>query len=133
MAPHILIVDSHPSAAQVTRAGVTRVAPEASLAVEPDPEHGLLSVERWRPDVLIIDPPRHSGPTARLIRELKAGPHVAHVIVLASAPTPGLQREMQRLGVDVYLWKPAPLNAVLDALRAALKRLLEPDTPSAGM
>lgn len=115
---HILIVDSDPSAAHVTWAGVKRTIPEASLVVEPDAERGLLSMERQRPDVLIIDPSTHNGAAVRLIRELKAGTHMGHVMVLASAPSPTLERDMQRLGVDLYLQKPSPIAPMLEALRA---------------
>ena len=129
MAPHILIVDSHSSAAQVTRAGVRRAVPEATLAVEPDPERGLLSLECRRPDVLIIDPPRHNMAVTHLIRKLKAGSHESRVIVLAS--TPALRRELLQLGVDVYLQKPAPLALVLDSLRSALESIRTRLSPEA--
>src|SRR5689334_11335503 len=43
MVPHILIVDSDSSAAQVTRAVVVRALPEATVAVAPTFERALLS------------------------------------------------------------------------------------------
>lgn len=121
MKPYILIVDSDLSAAQVTWAGVKRAVPDASLAIEPTPERALLSLQHRRPDVLIIDPPCHTMATDRLIRELKEASPETPVIVLASAPSVSLQRDMRRLGVDVYLQKPSPLAPMLDALRSALE------------
>src|SRR3954447_11562788 len=115
MNPHILIVDSDASAARITRAGVVRVAPAATLVVETDAEGGLRSARNHPPDLLIIDPPRHSPLGTQLIRELKASP-AGHVIVLASAPTPALRRQMQVLGVDMYLEKPTLLAHLANAV-----------------
>jgi DNA-binding NarL/FixJ family response regulator len=123
MTPHILIVDSDKSAAHITRAGVERVALGATLAIEPDPERGLLSLERRRPNVLIVDPPRHTLAAGRLIQELKRVAPEAMVIVLASRPTPALWRDLQRLGADAYLAKPTSLAVLKETLPQALQTL----------
>lgn len=123
MAPHILIIDPDASAAQITRAGVERAIPEATLEVEPNADLGLLSIERHRPDVVIIDPPLHSLMTGRLIQSLKEIDPEAQVIVLASSPTPVLRRYLQHMGADVYLAKPAPLTTLIEAVRQAIEAI----------
>lgn len=134
MAPHILIIDADANAARVTSAGIRRVVPEATVVVATDTEAGWLSLQRQPPDVLVIDPPRHSLAGTRLIARLKVAHPEAHVIVLASASTPGLRRDLEQLGVHAYLEKPAllaRLNEVLGAvvqrwqLRASAHRLLD--------
>lgn len=123
MPPHILIIDSDASAAQITRAGVERIVPEATLAVEPDPEQGWLSVQRHCPDVMIIDPPQHPLTAGRLIQHLKLICPAAQVIVLASEPTPALRRTLQRSGADAYLAKPVPLAILMQAVHQAIETI----------
>lgn len=122
MVPHILIIDADANAARVTSAGITRVVPEATVVVETNTEAGWLSLQRQPPDVLVIDPPRHSLGGTRLIARLKAAHPEAHVIVLASASTPGLRRALERLGVHAYLEKPAPLARLNEVLGAVVQR-----------
>jgi DNA-binding NarL/FixJ family response regulator len=119
MAPHILIIEPDTSAAQITRAGVKRALPEATLVVEPTPERGRLSIQDRCPDLLIIDPPVHSLTTGRLIHDLKQACPEAQVIVLASAPTPTLRRQLQRLGADAYLAKPVTMPALMETIQRA--------------
>ncbi len=132
MALHVLIIDPDASAARITSAGVERVVPDAIVMVEPNPEQAWHSVQRHCPDVLIIDPPRHTMTTERLIQGLKRVCPAAQVIVLASAPTPTLRGTMQRLGVDAFLAKPAPLVVLMEALQHALHELQQrrPNAPS---
>lgn len=120
MSLHILIMDADPGAAQVTRAGVERALPGATLDVEADADHGWHSVQRHCPDALIIDPAPHNLASAWLIQALKSVNPDAPVIVLASAPTPSLRRTLHRVGVDVYLEKPVPLSILLSELQASL-------------
>ncbi|MCW5880038.1 MAG: response regulator [Anaerolineae bacterium] len=121
MSLHILILDADAVAAQVTEAGVRRALPEATRSGVSDVVAGGLSGEGGRPDALIIDPAPHNLASAWLIQAFKAENPDALVIVLASAPTPNLQRTLNRLGVDVYLEKPVSLPILLQALLASLR------------
>lgn len=125
MVPHILIVDPDASATRITRAGVERVVPEATVTVEPNPERAWRSIQRHCPDVLIIDPPPHTPATERLIQDLKRLSPLAQVIVLASTPTPTLRRTLQQVGADTYLAKPAPLAVLMEALQLAVQQFQE--------
>lgn len=123
--PHILIIDADASAAYITRACVQRVAPKAICTIESDAS-GRMYDARDPLDVVIVDPPYHSPAGIRLVRALKETHPKVHVIVLTSAPTPMLRRDMQLLGVDAYLEKPAPLAELVVALRTSLQRLDPP-------
>jgi DNA-binding NarL/FixJ family response regulator len=122
MNPHILIIDADASAAYITRMGVQRIAPEATCLIEQSTARDLSELG-IRPDVVIVDPPHHTLAGSRLIQNLKQAYPEAHVIVLASAPTPILRRDMHLLGVEAYLEKPAPLAELAVALRTSLQRL----------
>lgn len=134
MAPHILIIDPDVSAARITRAGVERAVPGATLVVEPNPEQGWFSIQRLRPDVVIIDPPSLSLVTERLIQSLKETYPETQVIVLASSPTPAQRRNLQRIGADIYLAKPAPLVTLIEAVHRAIEasRRHRPEEPLSG-
>ena len=118
MAHHVLIVDADASAAQVTAAGVMRALPDASLTIVPSPERGRGSLQCLQPDVLIVDPSPHTLAAMSLIRLAKAEYPACCVVVLTSAPRPALRRDLMRLGVDVYVEKPAPLELLMRQLRA---------------
>jgi CheY-like chemotaxis protein len=120
MIPDILIVDGDTGAAQVTRAVVARIIPEATLAVAATFEQAWRIIQSQRPDALIIDPSPQSREGARLIEQLKAAYPAACVIVVASMPTPALRRTMAGLGVDSYLEKPALLPLLRQELYALL-------------
>lgn len=117
MSPHVLILDADPSAAQVTRAGVARALPEATLDVEPTAERGWASAKAHQPDLVIVDPGTHNLGNLWLIQALRAANPHALIIVLASVSTPGLKRRLEKMGVDVYLEKPAPLTVLLAAVK----------------
>jgi DNA-binding response OmpR family regulator len=122
MSLHILIVDADRSAAQVTGAAVTRSLPAATVTVTTDPAHAWPRHQPESLDVLIIDPPSRRPAGTQLIRRAQAIWPGVLVIVLASAPTPALRRDLRALGVDVYLEKPTLLPVVLTAWHTALQR-----------
>lgn len=117
MPPHVLILDADPGAAQVTRAGVARALPDATLDVESTAERGWASAKAHQPDLVIVDPGAHNLGNLWLIQALRSAHPHALIIVLASVSTPGLKRRLESMGVDVYLEKPAPLTVLLAAVR----------------
>lgn len=119
MSMHILLVDGDDSATQVTAAVVQRSLPSATLRSEPTVQGAWASAQQTPPDALIIDPSPHGQAGLRLIQRCKELRPTLRVIVLASAPTPGLRARVQRLGVDLYLEKPATLAPLSETLKAA--------------
>lgn len=124
MTPHILIVESDVAAAQVTSAMLARAVPTAIVSVESNFEAARRSVQCHLPDVLIVDPVRHRLESIWLVQYLKTEHPDACVIVIASAPTPALRREMECLGVDAYLEKPELLSLQIQQLLAGLRPAL---------
>jgi DNA-binding NarL/FixJ family response regulator len=121
MAVHVLIVDADSSAAVVTSAIVKRIDPQASVVCELTPERAWLSLQQMPPDVLIIDP-ASQGPSGTLLIQICKEDHPSmRVVVLASLPTPGLRATVRRIGIDLYLEKPATLPKLVDKLGAALR------------
>jgi DNA-binding NarL/FixJ family response regulator len=118
MPPHILIVDADVSAAQITAAVVQHIAPAATVTVERTPARAWLSFQHRPPDVLIVDPAPQGPTDTLLIQLLKQERPQAHVIVVASEPTPALRRKLHDLTVEAYLEKPTPLAVLADHLRA---------------
>ena len=121
MIPHILIVESDVAAAQVTSAMLARAVPTAIVSVESDFAAARRSMQSHPPDVLIVDPVRHRPESIWLVQHLKMKHPDAHVIIIASTPTPALRREMEGLGVDAYLEKPELLSLQIQQLLAALR------------
>jgi DNA-binding NarL/FixJ family response regulator len=119
MAVHVLIIDADNSAAAVTSAIVKRIDPQANVVCE-TPEQAWLSLQQMLPDVLILDPAAQGPSGTLLIQMCKAEYPSMRVVVLASLPTPALRATVRRLGVDVYLEKPAPLPKLLEKLGAVL-------------
>jgi CheY-like chemotaxis protein len=120
MAPHILIVDANTSAAHVTRAVIARTLPDATVAVVPTLEAAKSQLQGQPQDMLILDPSPDTLADARFLQRLKEDLPAAHVMVLCSAPTPALRRQMEALGVDVYLEKPVILSLFAQELRSIL-------------
>jgi DNA-binding NarL/FixJ family response regulator len=120
MAVHILIIDADPSASTVTSAMVKRSIPHAIVHCETAADRAWLSIQQNTPDMLIIDPATQGYGSTLLIQLCKEELPATRIVVLASAPTPGLRSAMQSLGIDVYLEKPLALAKLTDKLRAVL-------------
>lgn len=127
MAEHILIIDANTTALDVTHALARRLAPAALITCTSTVGSVWLAAQRTPPDALVIDPSPF-GPGGMLVIQLcKAQYPAVRVVVLASAP--GLQRQLVRLGVDVYLEKPVASARLVEQLRAGLRMSM----PQAGL
>ena len=116
MAAHVLIVDPNHSAAEVTRAIVSRALAEATLTVVHSLDDARLALRAQGPDILILDPAPAWPQAEALIQQAKQASPDLRVMVLASAPTPALRRASAALGVELYLEKPALLSQLAQAL-----------------
>jgi DNA-binding NarL/FixJ family response regulator len=120
MTPHILIVDANTSAAHVTRGVIARTLPGATVEVVPTLAAAKLLLQLQPHDMLILDPSPDTLADAQFLQALKEDLPAAHVMVLCSAPTPALRRQMEAVGVDVYLEKPVVLSQFAQKLRSIL-------------
>jgi DNA-binding NarL/FixJ family response regulator len=121
MVEHILIIDAHATALEVTHALAQRLAPTAIITCTSTVYSGWLAAQRTPPDALVIDPSPFGPSGVLLIQLCKAQYPALRVVVLASVPTPGLHRQLAQLGVDVYLEKPIASARLVEQLRAGLE------------
>ena len=120
MAEHILIIDAHTTALDVTHTLAQRLAPAATITCASTMYSGWLAAQRTSPDALVIDPSPLGPGGVLLIQLCKAQYPALRVVVLASAPTAGLHRQLAQLGVDVYVEKPIASARLVEQLRAGL-------------
>lgn len=109
--PHILIVDSDPTAALVTQRGLQRLyehAAEVEIADSPDAAWQRCQVDRI--DLVIVDPVPEAGAAPALVKALHTKCPGLPVVVLTAYDTPRLRAQMQKLGVSGYLAKPIELS-----------------------
>jgi CheY-like chemotaxis protein len=95
------------------------------VQVVADGEVALALVERWQPDVVVIDyvMPGTDGPSA--IAALRADPATADVPILLMSGTNGTEATAGRIGADEFLRKPfeaAELVAAVDRLLRSTHR-----------
>lgn len=117
--PHILIVDSDPTAALVTQRGLQRLldASKAEVEVAPSPGAAWLRCLREQVDLLIIDPSPESGAASALVKALHVDRPDIPVMVLTAYDTPRLRAQMRTLGVQNYLAKPVDLHDLGQAVQ----------------
>ncbi len=117
----ILIVDDHP----LLRVGLGRVIDQqedmAICGEADDGPSGLAAVEKYKPDVAIVDISLESGTGLDLIRDIQA--HHPEIPVLAlSVHHENLYAERaMRAGAKGYVMKREPVDNVLAALRKVLR------------
>ena len=120
---HILIVDSDPTAALVTRAGLERfLGAEVAVTIAPSPGAAWLRCLRDGVELLIVDPSPHSQAAALLIKALHDQRPDVLVFVLTAYYTPRLRTQMRVLGVQDYLAKPVNLLNLVQSVRVVLNR-----------
>jgi DNA-binding NarL/FixJ family response regulator len=120
MIPHILIIDADPNAAQITRALVARVAPNAAMRIAPTAQHGRTYLDQRPLDMVIIDPSWNMRADTQLIEYVRQAQPEVYLLALPSVSTPGLRKRMASLGVNAYVEKAAAPPQLLNALRHAI-------------
>jgi DNA-binding response OmpR family regulator len=131
MIPHILVVEADAAAAQVTSAILTRALPHAQVLIAADGAAARGSMAAQPPDVVIVDPVGQRPEQIGLVQQVQLAQPGAQIIVLTSAPTPALRREMADLGVAAYLEKPALLAGQIAQVLAAMRPPPLAATPAA--
>jgi DNA-binding response OmpR family regulator len=118
----VLVIDDDPFTAMLAAAKVEQLGHTVRIAA--DGEEGLALIERWQPDLLLLDllMPRMGGlELCRLVRASRAGHHLPIVILTGI----GTERDVEEgfaAGATDYLAKPfSPLELQV-RIRAALER-----------
>ncbi len=121
-----LVVDDEPDVAALIGLGIRALRPSDEIIEAHDGGEALLSVERERPDIVILDLAMPVKDGFTVLRELRESGNDVPVIVLTAK---GLESDKVRgleLGADDYITKPfsqrelgARIDAVLRRQRAA--------------
>ncbi len=125
----VLAVDDEPNIRRLIEVQLVRCGYQVVLAQ--DGIEALDAVQRWEPDVVILDVMMPGPDGFEVLRLLKSDPHTAHipVIMLTAKSGDDHVRHGWRGGVDFYMGKPfnpAELVSVLDRMTASLG---DPDAP----
>lgn len=117
--PRVLVVDDEPAITDFIQLGLTREGFEVETAH--DGRAALTVVDRFAPDVVVLDVmmPRMDG--IALTRELAGDPRRGLVILSARDDTHDRIRGLD-LGADDYLGKPFEFGELLARVRSVLRR-----------
>ncbi|MFS0722443.1 response regulator transcription factor [Paenibacillus sp. 1P07SE] len=124
-APHLLIIEDDEHINTMVYEGLTAATFRCSQAYSGT--EGKLRMERERYDLVILDLmlPGLSG--EQLIREMRAGLHVAvPVIVLSAKDHLDHKLDLFSLGADDYVTKPFALPELIARIQVHLKRYMQP-------
>lgn len=117
--PRVLVVDDEPAITDFIKLGLSREGFEVETA--PDGRAALAAVDRFTPDVVVLDVmmPRMDG--IALTRELAGDPKRGLVILSARDDTEDRIQGLD-LGADDYLGKPFEFGELLARVRSVLRR-----------
>ncbi|MGC1183691.1 MAG: response regulator transcription factor [Candidatus Dormiibacterota bacterium] len=117
--PRVLVVDDEPAITDFIKLGLSREGFEVETA--PDGRAALAAVDRFAPDVVVLDVmmPRMDG--IALTKELAGDPRRGLVILSARDDTEDRIRGLD-LGADDYLGKPFEFGELLARVRSVLRR-----------
>jgi len=117
--PRVLVVDDEPAISDFIRLGLSREGFEVETAG--DGRAALTVVDRFAPDVVVLDVmmPRMDG--ISLTKELAGDPRRGLVILSARDETRDRIRGLE-VGADDYLGKPFEFEELLARVRAVLRR-----------
>ena len=122
MAPRVLIVDGN---TEDVRAMSEALALRGfGVAVAPDAEQALATLEQTRPDVVLLDV---AGPTTggmEVLDRIRANPHVASTPVIIVTAKTGDDDILAgyKFGADYYLTKPVTARRLLRGIGLVLGR-----------
>ena len=114
--PTVLCIDDDPHVSEVIQDWLE--AYEVKLLRAFFGTQGIWMAVTQKPDVIITDLRMPQGDGATVIECLKRNRQTAAIpiIVLTARHEPGLQRELERIGVSSYLTKPIHFNDLLGEL-----------------
>ncbi|HEY6538841.1 MAG TPA: response regulator transcription factor [Candidatus Dormibacteraeota bacterium] len=117
--PRVLVVDDEPAITQFIELGLSREGFQVETA--PDGRAALAAVDRFAPDVVVLDVmmPRMDG--IALTKVLAGDPRRGLVILSARDDTGDRIRGLD-LGADDYLGKPFEFGELLARVRSVLRR-----------
>jgi DNA-binding NtrC family response regulator len=127
-APRILIIDNDPLALSCVRACERENHYEYRQVF--NTEDGLVAIEQWRPDVILLDQivPEREG--WEILSEIMHSDWQSSVIFVTSDDLSSAAMEAKRRGASACLLKPLVLEQVATLLRNVLARRSQPLHPA---
>lgn len=118
--PRVLLVDDEASVRMTVRRGLETLGYDVEVA--PDGLEGVRLVERWRPDVVLMDlaMPKMTGLTA--IEQIRTWSEVPIIVLSVMGEEADKVRALE-VGADDYLTKPFGLQELNARIRVALRHL----------
>jgi len=123
----ILVVDDEPQLTRVLRTGLSSRGYEVRVAG--DGLAGLDTFGDWQPHLVITDLAMPNMDGLELCRRLRAISQVP-IIVLSAKGEEKTKVEALDLGADDFVTKPFGIDELLARVRAALRRLTKPASPT---
>lgn len=116
----VLIVDDHP----LLREGVSQLIgqqQDMEVCGQADSvETGLAAVERWKPDLILLDLRLGCGDALDMIKTIKSSHPDIHIVVLSQHDESLYAERSLRAGASGYVMKQEAANHVLEAIRTVL-------------
>lgn len=128
MPERVLLIDDDFA---ITRALMIRLkANHFEVDCAPDGTHGMAAIERFRPDVILLDIRMPDMTGFEVCRWLKAQEHLRHtpVIFLSANITDDTRHEAIEAGGTAFLAKPYEASRVIEMIRT---QLANPANPAA--
>lgn len=102
------------------------------VAMEHDGLNGLLAVEREKPDLVVLDVMLPGLNGLDVCRKIKANAKTQAIpVIIISAKSEEIDVVCGlEIGADDYVCKPFSIKILFSRIRAVLRRLLEPSSPS---
>lgn len=114
----VLVIDDNALIVELTRC----VLDAAGLVVESttDPEHALLQIAAFRPDVILMDMQMPVIDGLALTHLLKADPAMRHIVVVAftAFAMKGDEARLRAAGCDGYIAKPFDVASLAQTVRS---------------
>jgi DNA-binding response OmpR family regulator len=126
----IMIIDDDRAIAQLTSLWVKAAGFKAIIAN--DGQSGLLAIERYRPDLILLDIRMPEMDGFEVNRHLRQTPELANipVIFLSAHAQETTRNESLEGGARCFLSKPYEVKSLTAAIRAVLKGNLAPEGSS---
>lgn len=120
MAKKILIIEDNTSFAALVHSQLQKVGFEAMVA--PDAMLGTKEVNRWRPDLVLLDLMLPAGGGVSVLRNMRQSIYMKNVpvLVITGSDDPALRKQILELGVNSILQKPYKPQELIDLIHQML-------------
>ena len=119
-APRVLVVDDDPAVTSVLYRGLTRAGYQ--VHEEQDGDAALRAIDRWLPDLMLLDIMMPGMDGLTVCRRARAGDPTLAILMLTGKTETMDQIVGLESGADDYLVKPFSMSVLVARIRALLRR-----------